>query len=84
MNLEDIQSGLLIWRRELDFPEKKVNLYFPIKKYSRLADVFISIHWANLFLYLPINSARPEEGRVQDINPVGCHDDLRTTEFVFT
>ena len=43
MDLEDVQSGLLVRRRELD---------------------------------LPVDPARPEQGRVQDVNPVCRHDHL--------
>jgi hypothetical protein len=28
-------------------------------------------------LNLPVNAPRPDEGRVQRLNAVGCHDDLR-------
>ena len=44
LNLVDVQSGLLIWRRELKFP---------------------------------VNSARPEEGGVQNVDPVCGLDHLQ-------
>jgi len=71
MDLEDVQPGLLIWRRELNFPnisENSQNVSMSKKIYYNMYDIDEKI--------LPVNSARAEQGRVQNVNPVGGHDHL--------